>query len=211
MPLVPGAPGGGRLPRRRQWSFLALGVALLAAAFVMINALVDEASQTRQVLAVTHVVERGQIIEASDLTTAAVPAGESKLATVPASRLDQVTGQVATMSLAPGMTLPAEATATSLVPEEGYSIVGVNLSANQRPSTGLHAGDAVRIVHAPADGASTSEDAGEVMSAQVVATTPGEQAGQVIVDVQVTTEQAPTLAAWALAGDVVLILDAPAE
>jgi len=190
---------------------LALGVALLAAAFLLINGMLDQASQTRQVVAVADVVERGAVIEASDLTTVQVPADESGLATVPASSIDEVAGKVATMRLAPGTTLPTGAVSDSLTPEAEHSIVGLNLSASQRPSTGLRGGDAVRIVHAPAEGNSTKEGPGEVMSAQVVSTSPTGQAGQVIVDVQVDSEQAPTLAAWALAGDVVLILDAPQE
>lgn len=152
-------------------------------------------------------IQRGQTIQASDLSEVALPRSTSGIDAVTSAHLDEVVGARATTTLLPGSILTSTSYSADLTPAKGTSIVGVALTSSQLPTEPLDAGDHVRIVDTPVQqGDPPAEDPSSV-SAVVVSTHYDDVASQTIVNVQVSSSDAANLAARAATGRVALILD----
>ncbi|MDR3068443.1 MAG: SAF domain-containing protein [Cellulomonas sp.] len=195
-------------PRRRH-GLIGLGVALVAVGALAAGWLVQSTTTSAQVLAVARDVAKGDQIGASDL--AAVPVqGSPMLRTVAAGDLDKVVGQVATMDLRSGSLLDPGSFADKLTPGEGKSLVGISLDEAHRPGVALHAGDTVRFVQAPVASGDVQSSSLDV-AAVVVSTTTGDSTtgSTMVVNVEVDSDDAATLAALGASGRAVLLVDAP--
>lgn len=191
---------------RRRPVLAALGVALVALGGLGAAYLVTGASDADPVLALRSDVDRGAVIEDSDLVVAHLEA-DPALAPVPAAQLDSIVGQRAARDLTSGSLLTADSVTDAMVPAEGDSLVGVALTPAQLPGSDLHLGEAVRIVNTPRVQDDLAEGQPQVFDATVVAVHQQPDLGQVVVDLTVPTAQAARLAALAGTGRVALIVD----
>src|SRR5262249_17219024 len=144
IPAGRGGPGGpalpapaaapvGRLPRRRRWGMVALGVVLVAVSAVAAYLFVVTAGATHPYLAVNRNVPYGATITAADLTVVDVTPAAG-LHPIPASERDQVIGKHAAAELFPG-TLLTRAQLTDLaIPAPGQHLVGIELKPAQVPA-----------------------------------------------------------------------------
>ncbi|WP_239111820.1 SAF domain-containing protein [Phycicoccus sonneratiae] len=183
-------------------SIAAICLGALLAAFAW-----SATSTTRSVLAVRVPVERGALIESSDVVAVQVST-DPALDPVPASQSDTVVGQRAAVDIAAGTLLTRAQVTTAVVPPAGFSMVGVGLPAASMPGEPLLAGDKVRIVATPGEqGEVTTQDAPATIDATVVGVRVNDENGQNVVSVLVPTDDAPELAARAATGKVALVLD----
>lgn len=197
-------PPPPRLQRRPV--LVALGVALVALGGLGAAYLVTSASDADSVLALRSDVDRGGVIEDSDLVVAHLEA-DPALAPVPAAQRDDIVGQRAARDLTSGSLLTTDSVTAAMVPAEGESLVGVALAPAQLPGSDLHLGVTVRIVNTPRVQDDLAEGQPQVFDATVVAVHQQPDLGQVVVDVTVPTVEAARLAALAGTGRVALIVD----
>ncbi len=209
---APAAAPVGRLPRRRRWGLLALGVVLVAVGAVAAYLLVVTAGVTRPYLAVNRNVPYGTTIGADDLTVVDVnPA--AGLQPIPASQRNQVIGKHAAADLFPG-TLLTRAQLTDLaIPAPGQQLVGIELKPAQVPARTLKPGDAVILVIVPSpnmvgvpDPKASTPAKPESIQATVAAASPPATNGNIRVDVAVNQADGPTVAAMAAAGRIVIVV-----
>jgi hypothetical protein len=192
-------------------ALIGIGVALVGLSALGTVYLTSSVGQTRQALAVSADVARGETIDAEDLVAVDLPAGPTSLQPVPATDLDEIVGQVATTQLLPGSLLTASAYAPELIPAAGTSIVGVSLSASQMPTVALNAGDKVRIVETPVSGGEPPAETPFDIPATVISTSANMTNDQTIVNVEVAMKDAGPLAARAATGRVAMVIDPAGE
>lgn len=198
------------LPARRRPAMVALAVVLIAAGMLGGAWLLNRQGETVDVLAVSSQLQRGQAIGPTDLTTTTLPAETAGLATVSAADLDQVIGQVATTQLWSGSLLAPHDVAPALRPADGLSVVGVPLTDAQRPAGEIVAGDQVRIVATPQIQGEVSLEEPATFDATVSSVSVTDS-GLTVVNVQVPTNLAATLAAHAATERIALVLDPAVE
>ena len=163
------------------------------------------AGTTAQVLAARTLVHRGQVITAGDIEMVRVGL-DPALHSVPASQESAVVGKRAALDLSPGGLLTPEDLTSTMVPAQGFSVVGVGLASGMLPAEPLVPGDAVRLVQTPGQ-------QGDVIGtpvaipATVVDVQSSATGDLTIVDVQVPADAAADLAARAATGKVALVLD----
>jgi len=206
------APPAGRLPRRRRWGVVALGVVLVAVCAVAAYLFVVTAGVTRPYLAVARNVAYGAVIGTSDLAVVNVnPA--AGLQPIPASQRDEVVGKHAAADLFAG-TLLTRAQLTDLaIPAPGQHLVGIELRPAQVPARTLKAGDTVVLVVVPLSTVAGVPDPNastaarpESIRATVAAASPPASTGNVRVDVAVNQVDGPVVAAMAAAGRIVIVV-----
>ncbi|GLI00893.1 hypothetical protein Pa4123_61690 [Phytohabitans aurantiacus] len=202
----------GRLPRRRRWGMVALGMILVVVCAVLAYLLVVTAGITRPYLVVTREVPYGTVIGPDDLTEVEVnPA--AGLQPIPASQRDQVIGKHAAADLYPGTLLIAKQFTDLAVPAPGEQVIGIELKPAQVPVRTLTPGDSVVLVVVPAAGLSGVPDPHTTTSTRpvsVAATVAGsvgpDTTGNVRVDVAVAQADGPTVAAMAAAGRIAVVI-----
>ena len=197
--------------RRRPLLIAAGVVAVCLGALVSVWAYTSS-STTVAVLAARQEVARGQVITAADVVTVRTSI-DPALRTLPASATDQVVGQRAATDVFAGSLLTPEAVTPALVPPAGRSVVGLALSSAKMPAAILAPGDAVRVVSTPPEGAPAGAGAAagapQEVGARVVAVADAADVpGTSIVNVEVDSGQAASLAARAATGQVAVVLDA---
>jgi len=201
-----------RLPRRRRWGLVAVGVALVVVCAVVAYLLVVTAGVTRPFLAVTHEVPYGATIEPGDLTVVNVnPA--AGLHPIPASQRGQIVGRHAAADLFPGTLLTPDEVTDVAIPAPGQQVVGIELKPAQVPARTLKPGDAVILVVVPPsslagvpDPQASAAASPASITATVAGTAPPETNGNIRVDVAVSQTDGPTVAAMAAAGRIVLVV-----
>lgn len=173
----------------------------------------SSASDARLVVAARSTIQRGALIAREDLVTVRVGV-DPALTPVPAAQLQSLVGRRAAMDVAAGSLLTASEVASSVLPAQGSSVVGVGASTSSLPGTPLVAGDRVRVVWTPAAGdqagsAVAGSLAPQTIAATVVSTTAGDggQGAVTVVSVLVPSAQAAQLAGWSLTGKVAIVLD----
>lgn len=194
--------------RRRRPGLWAAGAALVAVGGLGAGALVGQAGDRVEVLAVARPVAVGQLIGADDLAVARV-AADPALHPVPASARGQVVGRVAAVELRPGMLLTSEEVTDTSVPAAGQQVVGVAVRPGQLPARGVRPGDEVLLVPVPGDqtrAGDTAGVAGEPIPARVVQAGPADVEGVSTVDVLVSAAVGPQVAALASTGRVAVVL-----
>lgn len=151
------APSG----RRGRWPELAIGVVLMVG-FALAALLWHLSSSSKDpVLALAVDVERGEVIEATDLRVVYV-ASDEPLSHLPGSASATVVGRIATTDLEAGTLLTRSQVTERVVLAPGDGVVGLALDPGQFPALGLVPGDRVNVVTAAAAGGTDSggEDSG---------------------------------------------------
>ncbi|MHB1010595.1 MAG: SAF domain-containing protein [Propionibacteriaceae bacterium] len=202
--LVPTPPRA-----RRRWGLFAAMV-LVVTLGVLGNVWLWSASTTaREVVAARTTIARGSVIDVEDLMTVRVEL-DPALQTIAGADLASLVGQRAALDVAAGSLLTSEATSTTTVPGQGYSLVGIGVAPARMPGATLVAGDQVRVVATPQTQIGQVATAPEAVAAVVVSTQIGTDAtgqGQTVITVQVPSDDAAGLAALAATGEVAVVLD----
>jgi hypothetical protein len=198
--------------RRRRPGLWAAGVALVAVGGLGAAALVEQAGDRVEVLAVARPVPVGQLIATGDLAVARVAADPS-LRPVPASERARLVGRVAAVNLRPGTLLTAAEVTDTAVPAAGEQLVGVAVRPGQLPASGVRPGDQVLLVPVPGDQTPTgapvgaaSEPSDQPTPARVAHVGAADTDGVSTVDVVVAAATGPQVAALASTGRVALVL-----
>lgn len=191
--------------QRRRPMLLAAGAVLVLIAALVSYVSLSSLASTDTVVVTATPVAKGDVIEATDLATIEVAAGQAP----GAFRVEDsaaLVGQFAAVDLPVGSLLTGESVQANLPVAAGTSIVGIAVTSAQLPATGLRAGDRIRIVSTPVAQGEPPVDAPPTVDATVFAVRPDERGG-LIVDVAVPTSRAADVAARAATGRIALVLD----
>ena len=191
---------------RRRPALVAGGIVAICLGALIAGWAWTATTNTHEVLVTRHSIERGAVIESDDLARVQISA-DPALKPLPASTFDNVVGQRAALDIASGGLLTAEATTSAVVPASGMSVVGVALTPAQVPGLTLQAGDRVRVVATPAQGAAPASGTPQFSEADVVGVRADAETGQLVVDLLVPHAEATVLAARVATGNVALVLD----
>ncbi|MDP3891971.1 SAF domain-containing protein [Nocardioides sp.] len=178
---------------------VAAGALGTAYAFTSVN-------DTQEVLVVSRDINRGETIEAGDLSVVRVSV-DPAMSPVAGSQKGELEGRRAATDLWAGTLLTEQAVTDSLVPVKGQSLVGISLTPAQMPSESLYSGDSVRIVTTPGDQGEVTNEDPVTIEAVVVGVSRAPETGETVVDVSVPEGDAADLAARAATGRVALVLD----
>jgi hypothetical protein len=165
----------GRRSRRR----IVVGAAVLAVGAGAFSMLWSSQQRGLEVLVLTHALTPGQVISASDLGQARIPA-DSGLPALPATELRTVVGRRAAYAEAPGTVVTAGMLGRTAMPAAGTALVALNVKQGQYPPD-LAPGMTVEVIP------------GQV-TATVTAVTPANNAGDAVVTLQVSTAAAGQVA-----------------
>ena len=142
-----GSRARGRLPsapRERRPLLAALAVILIVGGALLAGLLAARVDQREEMLVVTTTIEAGRAIKLEDL--ASTPAAASSNTLIPASRADEIVGQIARVELTKGEFVQTTQITDSSPTADGHTIVGLSLEAGRFPAGGLSPGDVVDIV-----------------------------------------------------------------
>jgi hypothetical protein len=206
-PTIPVPP---RLPGRRNPRWIALGVIAICLGGLLAYAVYARVSTETRVLAVAATVYRGEVVEASDLTTVVLH-GQPPGPVVGVADQGSVVGKRAVFDLPAGALVAPGSLADAALPDTGRSVVGLKLATGRAPATLLVPSAPVRIVAlpAPSNGTGASDSlAGKTYAGRVVSTTPGADGTSTDVDVEVDAGQAPTIASLGAQDRIALVRDA---
>jgi hypothetical protein len=167
------------------------------------------ASHTEQVLVVSHDLQRGEVIAATDLGSIGVGQGQANQG-VSVKDSAEVVGKVAAVDLPKGSLITGRSFADSLAVPDGQALVGLSLKPSQLPAQPLVAGDQVVIVPVAAAGVPLSAPADSV-NGVVSDTADDTPSGTTIVDVYVSQTVAADLTSRAAAGAVAIYLTPSGE
>ena len=207
---APATPVPPRLPGRRNPRWIAFGVLALCLGGLLSYAVYARVATERTVLAVAGTVYRGEVVEAADLTSVTLH-GDLTGQTVPAEQRSSVVGKRAVFDLPAGSLVGPASVTDAVVPRTGSAVVGLRLATGKAPAALLVPAAPVRIVALPppSNGTGSSDAlAGKTYLGRVVDQTPGPDGTSVVVDVEVTADQAPTIALLAASERVALVRDA---
>ncbi len=197
-----------RLPqRRRSWALAATGVLVVAVCALMSAAGWQRAGNRQPVLAVARDVAAGQLLTTADLQVVRVSAG-GPVSLVPAAQEASIVGRPAAGPLPAGALLtPGDAGLAG--PAAGQADLGVAVKAGQYPPD-LSAGQTVDVLTTPAtssDGASQAAPAPALPAGQGVvlgvSVNPG--SGTTVVELALSQNAVPQVAAAAAAGQIALV------
>ena len=208
----PQPPGQGpRRGRRRSIPLAAGGVVLVVVCALVFADGWLAAGHRQPVLALAQPVAAGQVITAADLETVRVSAA-GPVSLVPASRQAEVVGSTAAASL-PAGTLLAGSDIGTPPPVKGQVRLGVALKPGQYPPD-LAAGQDVDVLATPAasasgsssgpGGASAALPVGEAVVLSVSPASASSGSGDTVVELQVSQDAMPQVAAANAAGQIAL-------
>ena len=200
-----------RRPRRRSVPLAAGGVVLVVVCALVFAEGWLKAGNRQPVLALAQPVTAGQVITSADLETVRVSAA-GPVSLVPASRQAEVAGSTAAVSMPAGSLLTGSDIGTP-PPVKGQVRLGVALKPGQYPPD-LAAGQDVDVLATPAS-ATTSSSSGSgspgaalpvgqavVLSVSVASGADG--SGDTVVELQVSQDAMPQVAAANAAGQIAL-------
>lgn len=203
----PTAPVAVAPPKlRRRPVLVAAAVALTCVGALLGTWAFLSVSQARPVVAMRTSVERGAVIERSDLVVARINA-DPGLDPVPASQAMSLVGQRAAVDLPAGSLVPRGAVTTVVVPAAGSSVVGLGLEPGLLPAGTLQSGDRVRVIGISRQGTGGKDSQALEVAAEVSSVHPSPTSNTVVVDVIVAESDAARVAARAAAGEVAIVLD----
>lgn len=188
-------PTAVQLRARRSTRLIVIGVLCACLASLAMAWAWNGAQDSQSVVLMAGDVRRGQLIEASHLTTTNL-GRTAGVAVVPAEQAPGLVGQYAQVDL-PAGSLPGPGSAGGQAVPAGVSHVGLKLAAGRLPSQPLPAGSRVTLVAVPSamdNDRSPGAQFDAVVVAAPKATTDG---GGWLVDVQVDEHFAATIAALA--------------
>lgn len=202
----PAPPALGPPPRlRRRPAVVAAGVVVALVSSLAVGWMWTRSNDRIEVLVAASAVPRGAVIDAGDLTTAHINSDES-LDPLPASRAEDVVGQLAGADLSAGSLITGAMLQADAVPADGESLVPVTLPAELATGLDLQVGDRVKVVLTPGSG---QEAAGNpaFTPAEVAGVSFAPETGATVVSVLVPETDGPVLAARVAAGNFYLVLD----
>ena len=206
-PVTPPPP---RLPGRRNPRWIALGVIAICLGGLLAYAVYARVSTETRVLAVGATVYRGEVVEASDLTSVVLH-GDPPGPTIRATDQASVVGRRAAFDLPAGTLVAPGSLADAALPDTGRSVVGLRLPTGRAPATLLVPSAPVRVVAlpAPSNGTGTGDSlSGKTYAGRVVGASPGADGTSTVVDVEVDAGQAPAIASLAAQDRIALVRDA---
>ncbi|MFG3134284.1 SAF domain-containing protein [Streptomyces tendae] len=190
------------------WTLVALVGALVAISMV------NRAGDRVEVLAVAQDVQAGQVVEASDVTTAQV-AEDPALSPVPAADRDRIVGERAAVDLRKGSLLTEASVQSGGGLGDDLQVVGVEVKKGMAPRDELRPGDQVLAVVLPAQSGSSPAGAGnagedsdagpESVEATVKSVGRTDATGSLVVNLAVATTEGPQLAEKAAAKRIALV------
>ena len=202
-PVTPVPP---RMPGRRNPKWIALGIVALCLGGLLSYVIYARVATETPVVSIAQTVYRGEVIEASDLTTITLQ-GSTIPQAVPAGDLTTVVGRRAATDLVAGSVLVASAVTDETIPANGRAVVGLKLSAGRTPTSLLLPSSAVRLVALPPENGS-DKLAGDTFTARVIDQSNGADGTSILVNVDVAADQAATIAQLAAQDRIALVRDA---
>lgn len=191
---------------RRKPGMVAIAIVAICLGAVVAGWTWSATTNSQEVLVARTDIERGSVIEESDLTTARI-SSDPALTPVSADKFESVVGQRAAFDIASGSALTPGSSTTASLPPTGQSVVGIALTPAQAPGLTLRSGDRVRVVLTPAQDGDSPGGTPAYSDAEVVAVNVNEETGETVVDLLVRHEDAAVLAARIATGRVALVLD----
>ncbi|MGB7050681.1 MAG: SAF domain-containing protein [Acidimicrobiales bacterium] len=138
-------------PRRRRPVLAALSAVAVFASVGLFAHLYSSANHQTPVLVVTHTIQEGQELTATDLGQTPVATG-SGVVTIPVGDAPEVLGKVASVTVMSGSLLtPGDVSSVPPI-TAGYAVVGLALKQGQLPAAGLGPGDEVMVIETGAPG-----------------------------------------------------------
>lgn len=210
VPVNGAPPPNGRMTPpeklRRRPMLWVLGIALMCLGGILAAFVTTSLGHTTKVVALRSDVDRGSVIQQSDLMTMEV-SGDPSLKTVPANEESSLIGKYAVRDLTAGSLVPPDAVNSQVIPGKGEALVGVALTPAQMPATPLRSGSEVVILSTPKAQDDLPDTAPSTVKATVVGVSRNSDSGQVVVDVTVPAAQATQLAQMVATGRVALVVD----
>ena len=208
-------PGSGPTPSaelasappgmRRRPAILIVAITLVAVGAVVGWMVWSADDSTIEVLAAGSAIDRGEVIDKSDVAIQRIPA-DLGWSVVPASRLGDVVGQRAAVDVAAGTAIATDAITDTNVPGAGFAVVGVELVTRQAPGMELLVGDMVKVVVTPAAG-QESEQVPDATQAEVAGVHIDPETGNRVLDLLVPEAQSSLLAARVATGNFAVVLE----
>ena len=202
---VPTVATGGARSRRRPWLMVAGGILAILGALGALW-LVSSAGDRVSVVALARDVPYGAVMTEADLQVVNVSV-DPALDVVPADRLPDAVGAVATVGLTSGALLTNAALGAEGPPTAGEVMVGVAVPSGRMPTERLSAGDTVLVVETPANDGESPTDLPRTVRATVVRAGEPDLNGMTVVDVTVDDGDGPALAALSATGRIALVLE----
>jgi len=200
---VPASPR----PRRRSWALAVIGVLVVAVCALVFAAGWVQAGNRKPVLAVVHDVAAGQLLTAADLQVVRVSAS-GPVSLVPAAAEASVLGRPAAGPLPAGALLTSGDIGPA-APAGGLDDLGVAVKAGQYPPD-LSAGQTVDVLATPAASSAgsssqaTSSPALPVGQAVVLGVDTVASSGATVVELRLSQNAVPQVAAAAATGQIAL-------
>lgn len=163
-------------------------------------------SDAHSVLAVRQTIERGDVITAEDLMTVNISV-DPALKPLSADQVNSVVGKHAALDMSAGGVVTQDQITEQALPAKGSSVVGIALTPGMLPANQMRVGDQVRVVVTPGQQGEMPTTDPDSIQAVVVGVAKDETTGNAIVNVQVSTNDGPMLAARAATGKVAIVLD----
>ena len=194
---------------RRRLPEIATGMLVIAVCAIAALWWQSSATETEQVLALRHAIERGHVLERSDLKVVGIDA-EGDVSMLAGTESVVVVGQVARSDLPAGALVVAEQFSQGSLLAAGSGVVGLALEPGEFPTLSLSVGDNVAVVLTPAAGDPRAFDEGADASvlgdaATVVEVSAVGVQGRLFVSIEVGESDAARIAAAASANRVRLI------
>jgi SAF domain len=187
-------------PRRRSLMQGALAVLLIVAGALTAGYVAQRIGTTHNYLAVARPVGAGQEITSADLLVVRINSALG-LRPVPSDRADEIVGKHAVMALVPGSLITLDQVTDNPVPKPGFQIIGLRLKEGMLPQERLDVGASVVLVVIPDKTLPTAETPAidltppRTFAGTVVDVQPGNTEGDTLVNVEITTADAPAAAA----------------
>lgn len=193
--------------RRRPFA-IAIGVLIVVLGSLITAFIVASAQDTVQVVAVRTDINRGDLINATDLMTISLRP-DPALRTVPADQLASLIGKRAATDLHAGGLIAPTSVTEQVIPPAGQAVVGIPLDIGQLPGWTLKNGDKVRIISTPRaqDDPSTKAPKLSIEVTVLAVHAPLDQSTVTVVDVLAPSDQAEQLGALAATRRIALVLD----
>jgi hypothetical protein len=150
-------------------------------------------------------VPYGTALSSADLAVTEVSV-DPAVATLPASALGGLVGQVAAVPLTAGTLVAPDSVRPVGPPTAGQVLVAVALPATRMPVGGLSAGDRVQVVSTPPRDGELPADPPTTIDATVVRLGAPDLDGVTVVDLSAAPADGARLAAWSATGRVALVL-----
>ncbi|MEG3633076.1 SAF domain-containing protein [Micromonospora palythoicola] len=203
---APVAPPRVVRQRRVRPGLLGLAVLLIALGGLGSAFAVTSVRATGSYLAVARPVEVGGVVRADDLISVQVAGGQG-LEPVPASRIADVIGMRAAVSLAPGSLLTMAQLTDDPLLGPGQQQLALGLRAAQVPAPKLRPGDQVLLVSTPSsDSGGGSPSGGTRFTATVTDAVSTDGRDEVVVYLALAVRDVPAVVALAAQDRIAVVL-----